>query len=94
MRDRLIGAFVGMTIAVVVLFSVPRAYVVADLVERQEQRKIERSADLIAILVAERQSDAQPMTSEFLEQTLNRAEYVEYVAPDGSTVSAGRAAPG
>ena len=94
MRDRLIGALVGMTIAVVVLFSVPRAYLVADLVERQEERKIERSADLIAILVAERQSDAQPLTSEFLEQTLNRAEYVEYVAPDGSTVSAGEPPPG
>ena len=94
MRDRLIGALVGMTIAVVVLFSVPRAYVVANLVERQEERKVERSADLLAVLVAERQTDAEPVTSEFLEQTLNEAEYVEYVAPDGSTVSAGQPAPG
>ena len=48
MRERLVAAFVGLTL-VVGLYGVPRAYLLGDLVETQEQRKVERSADLIAV---------------------------------------------
>lgn len=90
MRERLIAAFVGLTIAVVALYGIPRAYIVAEQVQQNEERKIERSLDLLAVLLVERSSDAAPITEEFLSRLLNEAERIEYVAPDGaSTVAAG-----
>jgi signal transduction histidine kinase len=94
MRERLIAALVGMTVAVIALYGVPRAYLLADLVQRQEERKIERSVDLLAHLVAERTQDRAPVTEEYLTQLLNEAESIEYVAPDGAVVSAGTPAGG
>lgn len=84
MRERLVTAFVGFTIAVLALFGVPRAYQVADLVQTQEQRKVDRSADLVAVLVREKLADDRPVTPELLDATLHEGEHVEYVAPDGS----------
>lgn len=90
MRERLIAAFVGLTIAVVALYGIPRAYIVAEQVQQNEERKIERSLDLLAVLLVERSSDAAPITEEFLSRLLNEAERIEYVAPDGaSTIAAG-----
>lgn len=48
MRERLIAAFVGLAVAVVALYGVPRAYIVADQALESEQRKIERSTELLA----------------------------------------------
>lgn len=89
MRERLIAALVGMTVAVIALYGIPRAYLLADLVHRQEERKIERSVELLAHLVAERTQDRAPVTEDYLTELLNEAEGIEYVAPDGSAVSAG-----
>ena len=90
MRERLIAAFVGLTIAVVALYGIPRAYIVAEQVQQNEERKIERSLDLLAVLLVERSSGAAPITEDYLSRLLNEAERIEYVAPDGaSTVAAG-----
>lgn len=89
MRDRLVLALVGITMAVIALYGLPRAYLLADLVQSQEERKIERSADLIADLVVERAAGSRPVGERFLDRLLNEAEYVEYVAPDGTRVTAG-----
>src|SRR6478672_2316448 len=92
MRERLIAAFVGLTIAIVALYGIPRAYIVAELVQQSEERKIERSLDLLAILLVERSSDPAPITEEYLASLLNEAERIEYVSPDGaSTIAAGAA---
>lgn len=92
MRERLIAAFVGLTIAVVALYGIPRAYIVAEQVQQNEERKIERSLDLLAVLLVERSSDAAPITEDYLSRLLNEAERIEYVAPDGaSTIAAGSA---
>lgn len=89
MRERLVAALVGMTIAVIALYGVPRAYFLADLVKHQETRKVERSADLLAVVVAEREQDSAAVDEEFLEKLLNEAEAVEYVREDGTVVTAG-----
>ena len=95
MRERLIAAFVGLTIAVVALYGVPRAYFVADLVQQNEERTIERSLDLLAVLLTERSSVPAPITEEYLAKLLNQAERIEYVGPGGGgTVAAGEAVTG
>ncbi len=77
MRDRLIAAFVGLAIAVVALYGVPRAFVLADQVHASEHRKIERSIELLAVIVAERPPE-RPVTGEFLNGLLHEAERIEY----------------
>lgn len=95
MRERLVAAFVGSTLVVLALFGVPRAYQVADLVHDQEVGEVERSADLAALLVAEKVADDRPVTPELLDAVVHEAEHLTYMAADGSTVaSAGPAPPG
>jgi signal transduction histidine kinase len=90
MRERLIAAFVGLTIAVVALYGVPRAYIVAEQVQLNEERKVERSLDLLVALLEERTDNSAVITEEYLSEFLNEAERIEYVAPDGvTTVAAG-----
>ncbi len=87
MRERLIAAFVGMTVAVIALYGVPRAYFLADLVQQQEERKIERSADLLAVLITERETDARRVDEAFLAGLLNEAEEITSTSADGTVVS-------
>lgn len=54
MRERLVIAFVGLTLAVIGLYGVPRAYYLADLVRDQDTAALEDSADLLAALIEER----------------------------------------
>jgi len=94
MRDRLVVTLVGITVAVIALYAVPRAYLLADLVQRQEHRKIERSVELLAALMEEREASGRQVTEDYLAGLLNEAEHIEYVEPDGSVVSAGEPPPG
>ena len=89
MRERLVAALVGITLAVITLYGVPRAYFLADLVEQQETRKLERSVDLLVVLMEERTGEAQPVTDVYLAALLNEAEGIRYVGPDGVVVTAG-----
>lgn len=93
MRERLVAAFVGFTLVVLVLFGVPRAYQLGDLVQAQEQRKVERSADLAAVVVREKVADDQPVTPALLDDLLHEGEHLEYVAADGTTLTSSAAAP-
>lgn len=94
MRERLIAALVGATVALIALYGIPRAYMLADQVEAQETRKIERSVDLLGVLMAERRHDSAPVTADYLKDLINEAERIEYVAPDGTRVETGeRPAP-
>ncbi|MCY7288848.1 MAG: hypothetical protein LH624_11520, partial [Cryobacterium sp.] len=74
MRERLIAAFIGLTIAVVGLYGIPRAYIVAEQVQVNEERRVERSVALVAILIAERQGEVAPVTEELLTRLLNEGE--------------------
>lgn len=90
MRERLIAALVGVTVSVIALYGIPRAYVLADLVETHELRTAERSVELVALLLAERGGHGEPVTAGYLTGLLGQAEHLEYVAPDGSRTSTGR----
>ncbi|GAA4112441.1 hypothetical protein GCM10022415_07210 [Knoellia locipacati] len=92
MRERLIALFVGLTVAVLALSGIPRAYAVADLVHVNEQSKAERSADLIAVVIGERASSRGAVTEASLAPLLDSAESIEYVAPGGTVTRAGTAA--
>ena len=95
MRERLVVVLVGLTVAVIALYGVPRAYVLADLVERQELRKVERSADIAAHLVDVADSNDIPVTPALLDGVLHEAEGIVVEPTDGSEpVRAGRPEPG
>ena len=91
MRERLVAILVGLTVAVIALYGIPRAYFVADLVHSGETRSLERSADLISVVVAERRA-AKPsdaVTQSSLTPLLGDAERIVYVAADGTVTRAG-----
>jgi signal transduction histidine kinase len=83
MRERLAVALVALTLGVVTVLLVERAYATAALIQAAEQREVQRSADLLATLLGETQA---PVTSRLLEDVLNAGEHVEYVAADGTRV--------
>ena len=54
MRERLVIAFVGLTLAVIGLYGIPRAYFLADLVRDHETATLESTATLLDALMTER----------------------------------------
>lgn len=94
MRERLVVVLVGLTVAVIALYGVPRAYVLADLVQRQELRKIERSADAAVHLLDVADRNDLAVTPALLDGVLHEAEGVVVEPGDGSQpVRAGRPEP-
>lgn len=89
MRDRLVAVLVGMAVAIVALYGIPRAYVLADLVNEQETRKVERSADLMAVMLQERQSAGEPVNESFLTALLHDEEGLVYRSDAGREVRVG-----
>ncbi|WP_374970612.1 histidine kinase dimerization/phospho-acceptor domain-containing protein [Terrabacter sp. BE26] len=96
MRERLIAAFVGLTVVVVGLFGVPRAYMVADMVRDQEQSRVDRVADLAALVVEQRVAGGQPVTADVLDRLTAAGEQVVVRVGGHSVVSTdyGQAARG
>lgn len=86
MRERLIAAFVGLAVVVVALYGVPRAYIVADQVVASEQRKIERSVDLLAMLLPDAADDV-PVSDSYVAGLLQVGERIEYRDPDGAVLA-------
>ena len=89
MRERLVAALVGLTIGMILLYGVPRAYVIADLVGDQEQAKVEHSAELIAVIVGEREKNDEPVGPGLLTPLLASEAGIRYVDADGKVVEAG-----
>src|SRR4051812_23052619 len=88
MRERLIIAFVAMAVCIIALYGIPRAYIVADLIQTNEERRVVRATDFVSVLIAEREAHGE-VTEEFLAPILQPGEHVTYVAADGTTVEAG-----
>lgn len=89
MRERLVAAFAGLTIIVVALYGVPRAYVVADLVRDQEQERLDRTAELVAAAVGERLAAGaagSPVDSAYLDGIAADDEVVRLETTDGAVV--------
>jgi signal transduction histidine kinase len=91
MRNRIVAVLVAIVVGVVLLYGIPRAYFLADLVHNQETRETQQSADLIAVAVAERQAAAGEVTPDFLEQLLHDHESLVVIA-GGTTLRVGQPA--
>lgn len=85
MRERLVVAFVGLTLAVIGLYGVPRAYFLADLVRDHETATLESTASLLDALVTERMDQGGRVDAELLEPGLTGADGVVYLPGDGGT---------
>lgn len=77
MHERLIAAFIGLAVVIVALYGLPRAYIVADQVLVSEQRKIERSTELLVIFLPELAAVSKLSDSD-LEDLLQSNERIEY----------------
>lgn len=88
MRERLVAAFMLLAVAIIALYGVPRAYMIADLIKTSEAQRVERLSDFLAVLIAER-TDSAPVTAEFLEPLLKDGERIHYVPLEGAPVDAG-----
>ena len=89
MRERLVIAFVGLTLAVIGLYGVPRAYFLADLVRDQEWATLDGTSAALAGLVEERQAAGGEVDASLLERGLTGADRVEYRPADGAALVAG-----
>lgn len=89
MRNRIVAVMVAMVVGVVLLYGIPRAYFLADLVHDTEHRETQRVADLVAVAVSERQAADGTVTVELLEDLAHAQESVSYEGADGTTLRAG-----
>lgn len=94
MRERLVIAFVGLTLAVIGLYGVPRAYFLADLVRDQESTTIDGTSAVLAGLVEERRRAGGEVDAALLEHGLTGADRVEYRPADGAAIAVGAPADG
>jgi signal transduction histidine kinase len=93
MRRRLVVVLVGLTVAVIACYGIPRAYFIADLVRDQEQHDLTRSTELIAALVQERAASDREISAEWLSRHLDEGDEASLVL-GATSVTAGEAGPG
>ncbi|MBC7291125.1 MAG: hypothetical protein H5T83_07285 [Actinotalea sp.] len=93
MRSRLTWAFVGLTVLALVLYGLPRAFLLADLVRAAEERTATEVATLVAVVLEEREARGDAVTEASLQELLGEGEAARYVRADGTEVTAG-SAPG
>ena len=82
MRERLVIAFVGLTIAVVALYGVPWAYIVANATIAQEQVQIERALSLISVALDDRELRRVAVTNSYLDTLIESGEQLSYQPPE------------
>lgn len=73
MRERLTAAFIILTITLLIGAGLVRTYVLRDLIREEVAGQLDQEAELVAAIVADRQSSGDPVSAEFLE-TLVRPE--------------------
>lgn len=89
MRDRLVIAFVGLTVAVIGLYGIPRAYFLADLVREQQKTTVAGTATALAALAGERTAAGGSVDAGLLESGLTGADRVEFSVDDTETLAVG-----
>lgn len=107
MRDRLLVALVSLTLAVVAVLLVERGYATTRLIHAEEQRKVERSADMLAVFLGAPGPKVPPATLVrvlydgerlvYVDARGHRTEvsnHVEDTAQDGADLRVSRAVPG
>lgn len=90
MRERLVILLVGITLTVIALFGIPRAYAVADLVEETEHAQVIRATDVMAVAISARQ-DLTPITESYLSSLREQDERLVYIGPDRTRIVSGPA---
>jgi len=91
MRERLVLAFVGLTLAVIGLYGVPRAYFIAELVRDQERARLDGTATALQELFDEHTSEHGKVDERMLAVGLAAADRVELTPPGGTPVAVGGA---
>lgn len=91
MRERLVLAFVGLTVAVIGLYGVPRAYFLADLVREQAWSSMDGTGAVLEELISERTRDGGTVDESLLRSGLVAADRVEYDPADGEPLVVGKA---
>ncbi|AWB91166.1 sensor histidine kinase [Aeromicrobium chenweiae] len=85
MRERLVVTLVAMTVGMIAIFGVVRAYSTADLVKNQERESVSEAADLVSVAVAAR--GTENVTRSFLDQLTQDGQTLTYMAADGTRIS-------
>jgi signal transduction histidine kinase len=85
MRDRLLLAFIALTLVVVAVFMVVRGYTTAQRVHTEQRHDLERSVETMAGLLP---SSARQISKDKLRSLLYDGERVVYVDADGTWVQA------
>jgi len=85
-RDRLLVAFVSLTVTVVAVFLVERAYTTSAFVEQSERLALERTTQAVAGILDEQ---GRRVTRPMLSQVVAPGDNVVYRAPDGRRVEVG-----
>ena len=86
MRERIVGAFVLLTLGILVAFTLVRAYTADVVLTEAEERKADRSVELLAELVASREDAGQPLDRQYFLRHLARGERVDFF-DKGETMS-------
>ena len=94
MRRRLVAAIAGVAILALLLYAVPRAFMIADMVRDQEQRSLDRGAMVLAQTIDRRLADGEPVDAAALRALVTEGEAVHAVLPDGTEVTTGVLDPG
>jgi signal transduction histidine kinase len=85
MRDRLLVAFVTLTLAVVAVLLVERGYATSAMVQDSEHRQLARSAEVVAAVLG---GSPGRVTPAGLGRVLDEGERAVYVDPAGARVEA------
>jgi signal transduction histidine kinase len=89
MRRRLIAALAGVAILTLLLYAAPRAFMIAGLVRQQEERALDRSADLVARTVNLRLDAGEAVDDVLLGELVRGSEEILVRFGDGTTAQAG-----
>ena len=87
MRKRLITAFVGIAVVLIVLYGGPRIFMLTSLVESDRQDRVDRAADLVALYLDDVVAQGDPINSATLEELVGDDERLTFTPADGSAVS-------
>ncbi len=91
MRERLVVTLVGMTLAVIALFGIPRAYWVVDLITDDVQGTLDRTTELMGAAIDARTVAGGTVDADYLERLVADDERVTLERPDGTSFVVGPA---
>lgn len=89
MRERLVVTLVSVTVGILVVFGVVRAYSTADLVRDQQRDSVMQSATDSAVAIAAREQGPKPVSASFLASLAGQHRRVTYVDGQGRRSSGG-----